>query len=113
MSLSDRSRRKAKMVAKKAVEEKWEVTLLTELWAEKEGLVWMGDGESLCAIVHGRKAGILLWGPTLKQWCEEGQQMRRDDRVVARGKSRWKYIYIGVYAGGQGQQQRGNRGDKE
>ena len=39
MSLSDRSRRKAKMVAKKAVEEKWEVTLLTELWAEKEGLV--------------------------------------------------------------------------
>ena len=83
MSLGDRSRRKARAVAQTAVMNKWEVTLRTEVWAEKDGVVWMGDGDDLCAIIHGKKTGILLWGQALSTWCEGGQKTRRKDRSTA------------------------------
>ena len=69
MSLLGRWKRKVKSVAKQAEDRKWEVVLLSEVLAEGEGIVWLGQDESLTAVVHSEKEGILLRGDTLKRWC--------------------------------------------
>ena len=40
----------------------WEVILVTQLFGEGEGVIWMGENEQRIALVHGRKAGVLLRG---------------------------------------------------
>ena len=52
----------------------WEVVLVTELFGEGEGVIWMGENEHRTALVHGRKAGVLLRGTALLRWIEEGSR---------------------------------------
>ena len=42
--------------------EAWEVIWVTQLFGEGEGVIWMGENEQRIALVHGRKAGVLLRG---------------------------------------------------
>ena len=65
------------------VREGWEVVLLSELLAEESGVVWLGEGEGECAVVHGKKAGVLLRGRALRLWRDEGQQKWFGERVAA------------------------------
>ena len=74
MSLVSREKRKARSVAEYARKCGWDVVLLSEVWAEGEGVVWMGEEEERVAIVHSEKAGVLLRGDALKWWCEEGMK---------------------------------------
>ena len=69
-----RWKRKAKSVAQCAADEKWDAVLLSEVRADGEGVVWMGQDEELTAIVHGEKAAIMLRGELLKRWGEGGQK---------------------------------------
>ena len=57
--------------------------LLSEVWAEGEGVVWMGEEEERVAIVFGEKAGVLLRGEILKAWCSEGMQKKISSRHVS------------------------------
>ena len=44
------------------------------------GVIWMGENEHRTALVHGRKAGVLLRGTARLRWIEEGQQKWICDR---------------------------------
>ena len=83
MSVREANRRKLREVAERVVGEGWEVVLLSELREDGEGVVWLGEGEREVVLVHGRKAGIMLWGAALGLWVEEGQQKWLGERVVA------------------------------
>ena len=70
MSLGERRKRKARAVAEYAKKSGWDVVLLSEVRAEGEGVVWMGEEEERVVIVHSEKAGVLLRGDAVKGWCE-------------------------------------------
>ena len=48
--------------------------LLSEVRADGEGVVWMGQDAGLVAIVRGERAAVMLRGEILKRWCEGGQK---------------------------------------
>ena len=83
MSLVSREKRKARSVAEYARKCGWDVVLLSEVWAEGEGVVWMGEEEERVAIVHGEKAGVLLRGEVLKAWSAEGMRYKISNRHVS------------------------------
>ena len=83
MSVEERRKRKARAVAEYARKSGWDVVLLSEIRAEKEGVVWMGEEEERVAIVHSEKAGVLLRGDALKWWCEEGMKKKTSKRQVS------------------------------
>ena len=83
MSLVSREKRKAKAVAEYARRSGWDVVLLSEVWAEGEGVVWMGEEEERVAIVYGEKAGVLLRGEILKAWSAEGMRKKISPRHVS------------------------------
>ena len=83
MSLRGRWKRKAKLVVNMAKEQEWDAVMLTEISAEGNGVVWLGQDEELAALIHSEKAAILLRGELLKRWCEGGQKKKLSSRVVS------------------------------
>ena len=83
MSLVSREKRKARAVAEYARRCGWDVVLLSEVWAEGEGVVWMGEEGERGAIVYGEKAAVLLRGEVLRAWCAEGSRMKISPRHVS------------------------------
>ena len=83
MSLEGRWKRRARRVARKVVEEKWDAVLLSEVWAAGKGVLWMGQGEEQVVIIHAEKAAILLRGELLRRWCEGGQRQKVEERTVS------------------------------
>ena len=59
------------------------MVLLTELRADEEGLVWLGEDEERVVLIRGKKAGVMLRGEALGKWVEGGQQKWFGERVVA------------------------------
>ena len=108
MSLGTFNKRKAKSVAAYAEKEKWDLVLLSEVRAERKGVEWLGEGEHLTAIIHSKKAGILIRGPVLQAWCEEGQVKKCTDRSVSIKVRMTTYtaVYIPVFVGN-------NQGERE
>ena len=37
----------------------------------------------MTVIIHSKRASILLRGNLLKEWCEDGQKKKQDERVVS------------------------------
>ena len=83
MSLGTRNKRKAKAVAEYSTKKGWDAVLLSEVRSERQGTVWLGEGENLTAITFTNKAAILLRGNILKAWCEGGQQIKSEERSIA------------------------------
>ena len=83
MSLVSRVKQKARSVAEYARKCGWDVVLLSEVWAEGEGVVWMGEEEERVAIGHGERAGVLLRGEALKAWSAEGMTRKISPRHVS------------------------------
>ena len=101
MSLGTMNKRKARLVAGKAKKEKWDAVLLSEVRAEGEGVVWLGEGNDLTAIIFSEKAGVLLRGELLEGWCEGGQIKKLNNRCVSvktRGLA-LTAIYLPVFSG--------------
>ena len=63
----------------------WEMVLLTELRADEEGVVWLGEDKERVVLIHGKKAGVMLRGEALEKWVEGGQQKWFGERVVRCG----------------------------
>ena len=74
VSLREQNRSRLRRVAEWVEQRGWTVVLVTELFGEGEGVIWMGENEHRTALVHGRKAGVLLRGTALLRWIEERQQ---------------------------------------
>ena len=101
MSLATFNKRKARSVAAVAEKNKWDAVMLSEVRSSRNGVEWFGENENLTAIIHSTKAGILLRGELLKQWCKEGQKKRQDERTVSVKMDRTVLIstYQPVYVG--------------
>ena len=81
VSLREQNRGRLRRGAEWVEQRGWEVVLVTELFGE--GVIWMGENEHRTALVHGRKAGVLLRGTALLRWIEEGQHKWIYERVTA------------------------------
>ena len=51
MSLGTRKKRKARAVAEYARRSGWEIVLLSEVWAERSGVDWLGEEEERVVFV--------------------------------------------------------------
>ena len=83
MSLGTFNKRKARSVCEYARRSEWDAVLLSEIRSETNGVEWFGSGDNLTVIIHSKRAGILLRGKLLKEWCEDGQKKKQDERVVS------------------------------
>ena len=73
LSVRETNRRRLRSVAERVRQERWERVLLTELRADEEGVVWLGEDEERVVLIHGKKAGVMLRGEALEKWVEGGQ----------------------------------------
>ena len=72
LSVRETNRRRLRSVAERVRQERWEMVLLTELRADEEGVVWLGEDEERVVLIHGKKAGVILRGEALGKWVEGG-----------------------------------------
>ena len=98
------NRRRLRSVAERVRQERWEMVLLTELRADEEGVVCLGEDEESVVLIHGKKAGVMLRGEALEKWVEGGQQKWFGERVVAVvvGGFRLVSVYQPSWGGGCG-----------
>ena len=82
MSMREANRAKLRRVCERVIKEGWEIVCLTELTAEMEGVVWIGEEEERIAIVHSMKCGVLLTGGALEKWVSEGSKRWFSERVT-------------------------------
>ena len=83
MSLGQRWKQRARMVADRGRVHAWDAVLLTDVKADKEGVVWMGDEERRVVFVHGEKSAVLLRGEVMKAWVEGGMLKKVSGRHVS------------------------------
>ena len=62
LSVRETNRRRLRSVAERVRQERWEMVLLTELRADEEGVVWLGEDEERVVLINGKKAGVMLRG---------------------------------------------------
>ena len=60
--LREQNRGRLRRVAEWVEQRGFEVVLVTELFGEWEGAIWIGENEHRTALVHGRKAGGFVEG---------------------------------------------------
>ena len=68
MSVGTSNKRKLKNVANYVTENKWEIVLLSEIRADRNGVIWLGQGEDVVAVIHSERAGVMLRGEVLQKW---------------------------------------------
>ena len=83
MSVRANNRDRMRRVLDKIVREGWEIVCLTEIRAECEGVVWLGEEDSRVVMIHGKKSGIVLRGNAMEKWVDEGQKKWMNERVTA------------------------------
>ena len=83
MSVRENNRARMRKVAEKIVREEWEIVCLTEIRAECEGVVWLGEDECRVVLIHGKRSGVMLRGIAMEIWVEEGQRKWLNERVSA------------------------------
>ena len=83
MSVRANNRERMRRVLDKIVREGWEVVCLTEIRAECEGVVWLGEEDSRVVMIHGKRSGIVLRGNAMEKWVDEGQKKWMNERVTA------------------------------
>ena len=101
MSVGTNNKRKLRMVAKYAEDNNWDVVLLSEVRADNDGVIWLGENENLTAVVHSEKAAVLLRGHLLRLWCDGGQIANYKERcmTVRLGKFVLVAVYVPVWTG--------------
>ena len=82
VSMREENRIRLRDICDRIEKEGWEIVLLTEVLAQGNGVVWLGEGDNRVAVVHSEKAAVVLRGKSLEKWVEEGQQKWFSERVV-------------------------------
>ena len=85
--------------------------LVSELRSEDEGVIWLGEREEQMAIIHSKRAGIILQGRSLQKWIEDGERRRYTERTVAVKIE--EANFISVYQPSWGQEVEGGRAQME
>ena len=101
MSVGTRNKRKLRLLADHVEKRKFDAVFLAEIKAESEGIVWLGEEENQMAVIHSKRAGILLRGDMLRKWREGGKKMKRSDRTVSvkAGELQLVATYLPVWYG--------------
>lgn len=99
MSMREQYRRKLREVIGCMKRRRWEVLLMSEIRAEEDGVLWLGENEDLTAVIHSRRAGIILRGGALEEWMAGGQKKWFEERVtsVTVGEFRLVAVYQPVW----------------
>ena len=80
--MSETNRRRLRRVGERIKNRGWETVLTTEVRAREAGVIWLGDDEDQMAVVHSKRAAVVLRGDALARWKDDGQQKRMEDRIV-------------------------------
>ena len=101
LSVGTSNKRRLKSVAQYVARNRWDVVMLTEVKASGRGVVWLGEGENLTAVIYTQRAAIMLRGEALEKWCEEGQRTKHDERTISIKISNFTFIstYLPVWMG--------------
>ena len=83
VSIRERNRARLKRAIQWTKGKKWEIVLLSEIRADREGVIWLGEETEQSALIHSEKAGILLQGSALQQWIDGGQRKSFGKRTVS------------------------------
>ena len=83
LSVHERNRGRLRRVVTHTLREGWEVTLISELRAKTQGVIWLGEGQDQVAVVHSPKSGIILSGSALEAWVEQGQKKSFSERTTS------------------------------
>ena len=83
ISVHEQNRRRLRRVVDHTLKEGWEVVLISELRAKKQGVIWLGEGENKAVIVHSPRSGLILSGVALDSWVEQGQKKSFSERVTS------------------------------
>ena len=94
VSLREQNRGRLRRVAEWVEQRGREVVLVTELFGEREMVIWIGENEHRPALVDGRKTGVLLRGTALLKWIEAGQQKWIYERVTAVSVGRVRLVAV-------------------
>ena len=110
-SMRESNRRRLRKICERAAKENWEIVLVSEVRAKEDGVIWLGEGEKTCVIVHGKKAAVLLRGRAVRMWVEEGQRKWFGERVTAvvLGGMRLVAVYQPVWGTDEGGMERYRR----
>jgi len=77
------NRRRLREVANWCMIRKWRIVLTSEIVADNEGVIHLGEGKRQTIIVHGKKAAIMLSREWAIRWQREGEIKEWGDRVVS------------------------------
>ena len=55
---------------------------MTEVKADERGIIWLGEDEKSVAIIHSKRAAVVLRGRALEGWVEEDHKRWMEERVV-------------------------------
>jgi len=83
LSMREHNRRRLRRVVEKIVMKGWEIVLLSEISADDEGVLWLGEEEERVVVVHAKKSAMVLRGEALEVWVRDGQKRWFDERVTA------------------------------
>lgn len=83
MSVRGNNRDRTRIIMDRIIREGWEIVCLTEITAERDGVVWLGEDEFRLVFVHGMKSGVLLRGEAMESWVKDGQCKWMCERVTA------------------------------
>jgi hypothetical protein len=103
VSLRENNRDRLRRACTYIKEQGWEVVLVSEVRAEQDGVIWLGEEEELTAIIHSRKAAVVLRGKWLDRWISDKQKMAFTERTatVVIGDVRLVAVYQPVWDGGE------------
>ena len=83
LSMRPNNRRRLREVANWCMIKKWRIVLISEIIADNEGIIHLGEGKRQTIIVHGKKAAIMLSREWAIGWQKEGEIKEWGDRVVS------------------------------
>ena len=83
LSMRPNNRRRLREVANWCMMRKWRIVLISEIIADNEGVIHLGEGKRQTIIIHGKRAAIMLSREWAIRWQREGEIKECGDRVVS------------------------------
>ena len=83
ISMRERNRARLKNTIGYITKQGWEITMLSEIRADRMGVIWMGAGEETTAVIHSLRCGVILRGSARDEWNRGKQQMDFRERAVS------------------------------
>ena len=64
-------------------EKRWEMLMSTDIRGERDGTIWLGEGENETVVIYSRRTTIILRGKALRAWKAMDQKREHKERTTA------------------------------